>query len=262
MQDLFIIKIGGDTLNSPEILEKCIKACAKSGKNIILNHGGGKKVTELASKLGIQQQIIEGRRITSPETLDLCTMIYAGLINKNIVAGFYKNGKTAAGLSGADFGCIISEKRQHTTVNYGMVGDVRKVDAGILAGFVEKGIIPVLCSITLGENGDLLNTNADTIASEIAKAMSAKYRVHLLYCFEKNGVLTDISNENSVLKTITQKTFNEMKDTRQIADGMIPKLHTAMQVLRHGVEEVRIINSGKISSYFAGEEPGTQIMLH
>lgn len=262
MQDLFIIKVGGDTLNNPETLQNCIKACAESGKNIILNHGGGKKVTELAAKLGIKQQMIEGRRITSPETLDLCTMIYAGLVNKNIVAGFYKNGRTAAGLSGADFGCIISEKRQHPTISYGMVGDVKHVNADILAGFVEKNIIPVLCSITLSEDGELLNTNADTIASELAKAMTEKFRVHLVYCFEKNGVLTDITNEDSLLKTITQKQFNEMKETKQIADGMIPKLHNAFNVLFYGVEEVRIINSSALSLYFQNEEPGTQIVLH
>ena len=262
MQDLFIIKIGGDTLNSGVSLQSCIKACAESGKNIILIHGGGKKVTELAAKLEIPQQMIEGRRITSPETMELCTMIYAGLINKNIVASFYKNKRKAAGLSGADFNCIISEKRQHPTINYGMVGDVKNVDAEILGDFVEKGVIPVLCSVTLGTEGELLNTNADTIASETAKAMSGKFKVHLVYCFEKNGVLTDITDENSVLQNITQQEFNSMKESGQIADGMIPKLHNAFNVLFYGVEEVRIINSSALSLYFQNEEPGTQIVLH
>lgn len=262
MKDLFIIKIGGDTLNNEGALQSCIKACSESGKNIILVHGGGKKVTELASKLGIKQQMIEGRRITSHETMDLCTMVYAGLINKNIVAGFYQNGRKAAGLSGADFNCIISEKRQHPTINYGMVGDVKKVDADILEDFIEKQMIPVMCSVTLGENGDLLNTNADSIASEIAVAMSQKFKVHLVYCFEKNGVLTDITDDNSVLKEITQQEFNEMKETKQIADGMIPKLQTAYKVLFYGAEEVRIINSAALSSFFKGEKPGTQIILH
>ncbi len=262
MKKLYIIKIGGDTLNSEASLQSCIKACSESEKNIILVHGGGKKVTELAGKLGIEQQMIEGRRITSPETLDLCTMIYAGLISKNIVAEFFKNDKKAAGISGADFNCIISEKRNHPTINYGQVGDVKKVDSEIFADFVEKGVIPVVCSITLGINGELLNTNADTMASEIAKGMSKNYKVHLLYCFEKNGVLTDISDENSVLKTISEDQFGEMKETKQIADGMIPKLFTAYQVLHHGAEEVRILNSSALISYFENEKPGTEIILN
>lgn len=262
MEDVYIIKIGGDTLNNEVGLQKCIAACAESGKKLILIHGGGKKVTELASKLEIPQQMIEGRRITSPETMDLCTMIYAGLINKNLVASFYKNGKKAAGLSGADFNCILSTKRNHPTINYGMVGDVEHVDAKILGDFVSKNAIPVLCSVTLSKEGELLNTNADTIASEVAKAMSKEYRVHLIYCFEKNGVLTDITDDQSVLKSISQKEFNQMKETKQIADGMIPKLQSAYKVLFHGVEEVRIMNSAHLESYFNAEHPGTQIILH
>ena len=259
MKDLYIIKIGGDTLNNEAALQRCIKTCAESGKNIILIHGGGKKVTELAQKLDIPQQMIDGRRITSPKTLDLCTMIYAGLISKNIVAEFYKNGKVATGISGADFGAIISEKRNHPTINYGQVGDVKKINTEIFSDFVEKGIIPVVSSITMSEKGELLNTNADTIASEITKAMSKQYNVHLLYCFEKNGVLTNISDENSVLKTISDTEFTIMKETQQIADGMIPKLTTAFQVLKKGAEEVRIINSSALFSYFENEKPGTEI---
>lgn len=262
MKDLYIIKIGGDTLNNKASLEACIKSCAESGKNIILVHGGGKKVTELASRLEILQHMIEGRRITSPETMDLCTMIYAGLISKNIVASFYKFGQKAAGLSGADFNCILAVKREHPTINYGMVGDVKKVDSEIFADFVDKNVVPVVCSVTLGTNGDLLNTNADTIASEIAKVMSQKFNVHLVYCFEKNGVLTDITDDNSVLKTISEKQFNEMKEARQIADGMIPKLFTAYQVLRYGIEEVLIINSKSLVPFFNNEQTGTQMILH
>ncbi len=262
MEDLFIVKIGGDTLNSLERLHNCVKACAESGKKIILVHGGGKKVTELAGKLGIQQQMVDGRRITSPETMDLCTMIYAGLISKHIVASFYQNGRKAVGLSGADFNCIISEKRQHPTIDYGMVGDVKSVDVDFFEDFVGKKVIPVICSVTMSLNGDLLNTNADTMASEISKAMSEKFNVHLIYCFEKNGVLTDVNDDNSVLKSITQQEFEQMKETKQIADGMIPKLHSAYNVLHHGVEEVRIINSGSLTAFFNNEQPGTQIKIH
>lgn len=262
MEDLFIVKIGGDTLNHPQKLQKCIQDCAESGQKIILVHGGGKKVTDLAGKLGIQQQMVEGRRITSPETMDLCTMIYAGLISKNIVATFFQNGTKAIGLSGADLACIQSEKRQHPSIDYGMVGDVKHVDVSFFADFVDKKVVPVVCSVTMDQDGQLLNTNADTIASEIAKAMCDQYKVHLIYCFEKNGVLTDIEDEHSVLKTITNQEFIQMKETKQIADGMIPKLQSAYKVLFHGVEEVRIINSGSLHSYFVKEKPGTQIILH
>ena len=262
MEDLFIVKIGGDTLNNSEKLQKCIQDCAESGRKIILVHGGGKKVTELAGKLGVQQQMIEGRRITSPETMDLCTMIYAGLISKNIVATFYRNNKKAIGLTGADLACIQSEKRQHPTIDYGMVGDVKNVDTAFFADFVNKDVIPVICSVTMDEEGQLLNTNADTIASEIAKAMCNQFNVHLIYCFEKNGVLTDIEDEHSVLKTITNQEFIQMKQTKQIADGMVPKLQAAYKVLFHGVNEVRIINSGSLHAYFDQEKPGTQIILH
>lgn len=143
-----------------------------------------------------------------------------------------------------------------------MVGDVKEINGEIFEDFIHKGIIPVVCAVTLGTEGELLNTNADTIASEVAKAMSSKFKTHLIYCFEKNGVLTDITNENSLLKTITQQQFNQMKETKQIADGMIPKLQSAYKVLFHGVEEVRIISSGALSSYFENENPGTKILLH
>ncbi len=261
MKNLYIIKIGGDTLNHETSLKSCIQAIADSGEKVILVHGGGKKVTELASKLGIEQEMIDGRRITSTETLDLCTMVYAGLINKNMVAEFFKKEKKAAGLSGADFNCILSEKRNHPTIDYGQVGDVQQVDAEIFSDFVEKNIVPVVCSITLSFKGELLNTNADTMASEIAKAMTEKYHVHLIYCFEKNGVLTDVNDEYSVLKTISEPEFETMKETKQIADGMIPKLFTAFQVLHHGAQEVRIMNSQNLAQLFSHEKPGTEILV-
>ncbi len=261
MKNLYIIKIGGDTLNNETSLQSCIQSIADSGEKVILVHGGGKKVTEHASKLGIEQKMIDGRRITSPETLDLCTMVYAGLINKNMVAEFFKKGKKAAGLSGADFNCIVSEKRNHPTIDYGQVGDVKKVDDVIFSDFVEKNVIPVVCSITMSLKGELLNTNADTMASEIAKAMTEKYNVNLVYCFEKNGVLTDVNDDDSVLKTISETEFETMKATKQIADGMIPKLFTAFQVLHKGANEVRIMNSQNLKQLFNHEKPGTEILI-
>lgn len=262
MENLYIIKIGGETINKESSLNSCISALANSGKNIILVHGGGKRATEVADKLGIHQQMVEGRRITSHETLEVVTMVYAGLISKNVVAKLSSNGKKAIGLSGADLQCVISKKRSETPINYGFVGDVKHVDAEIFLDFVSKNIIPVVCSISLGEKFELLNTNADTMAAEIAKAMAKNFVVHLVYCFEKNGVLTDISDDNSVLPELSQQDFVEMKNNKQIADGMIPKLQTAFQALFHGVEEARIINSNFLENYFNGEQTGTAIKLH
>ena len=262
MEELYIIKIGGETLNNETSLNACMKAIAESHKNIILVHGGGKKATEIAQKLGIQQQMVEGRRITSAATLEVVTMVYAGLINKNLVAQLSALGKLAVGFSGADFNCILSKKRENTPIDYGFVGDVETVDSGIFKDLTDKKTIPVLCSISLGKNAELLNTNADTMAAELAKAMIGNYKVHLIYCFEKNGVLTDVSDENSVLKELSQPHFLEMKVNKQIADGMIPKLQTAFKALFHGVEECRIINSNFLENYFNGELIGTEIKLH
>lgn len=262
MEDLFIIKIGGETLSSKETLLNCLKAIAASEKKVILVHGGGKKVTELAQKLEIPQQMVEGRRITSAETLDLCTMVYAGLISKNIVAGLSAQNLKAIGLSGADLNCILSKKRDASVINYGFVGDIVKVDETVFESFIGQNIIPVVNSISISEDGELLNTNADVVAAEIAKAMSSKYKVHLIYCFEKNGVLKDITDENSVIPEISKAEFTQMKETKQIADGMIPKLQTAFRALYHGVEEARIIRSEALESYFNNAQPGTNISLH
>lgn len=262
MEDLFIIKIGGETINHPKVLETCLQAIAESGKKIILVHGGGKKASELAQKLNVPQQMVEGRRITSTETLELCTMVYAGLISKNIVASLSAHKAMAIGLSGADLNCIVAKKRENTGVNYGFVGDVVKVDFQVFESFISKKTIPVVNSISISEDYELLNTNADGIAAEIAIEMSSKYKVHLIYCFEKNGVLKDITDEDSVILEISKTDFAQMKESKQIADGMIPKLQTAFRALYHGVEEAKIIKSDALKNYFNNEKPGTNINLH
>ena len=262
MEDLFIIKIGGETINKSETLKICLKAIAAFGQKIILVHGGGKKVTELAQKLQVPQQMVEGRRITSAETLELCTMVYAGLINKNIVAGLSSEKLLAIGLSGADLNCIVSKKRDASVINYGFVGDIVKVNEAIFENFIAGNIVPVVNSISISEESELLNTNADAVAAEIAKAMSANYKTHLIYCFEKNGVLKDITDENSVIEEISKSDFTQMKETKQIADGMIPKLQTAFRALYHGVEEARILKSDALELYFNNGKPGTNIILH
>lgn len=262
MEDLFIIKIGGETINNSETLKTCLKAIAASGQKTILVHGGGKKVTELAQKLQVPQQMVEGRRITSAETLELCTMVYAGLINKNIVTGLSSEKLLAIGLSGADLNCIVAKKRDASVINYGFVGDIVKVNEAIFENFIAGNIVPVVNSISISEESELLNTNADAVAAEIAKAMSTNYKTHLIYCFEKNGVLKDIADENSVIEEISKSDFTQMKETKQIADGMIPKLQTAFRALYHGVEEARILKSDALELYFNNGKPGTNIILH
>lgn len=262
MEDLFVVKIGGETLNSQPSLENCLQAVADSGKKVVLVHGGGKKVNELALRLGVKQQMIEGRRITSAETLELCTMVYAGLISKNLVAQLASKGKLATGISGADFNAIRTKRRVNANIDYGFVGDVEQVSEPVFTDFVEKGIIPVVNSITLGENFELLNTNADTLAAEIAISLVSKYKMHLIYCFEKNGVLMDVSDENSTIPELTQQYFTTLKKSGQIADGMLPKLQTAYRALFHGIAESRIIHSSFLNNYFEGEITGTNVKLH
>ncbi len=258
--EFYIVKIGGDTLNDADRLKACLQACVNSQKSIILVHGGGKKVTELAQKLGIETQMVDGRRITNQQTMDLCTMVYAGLISKTMVAQLYQMNQKAVGLSGADFNCIISEKRKHPTIDFGQVGDVKKVDASFFSDCLKKNVLPVVCSVTLSDEGELLNTNADSMAAAIANAMIKEGKTHLVYCFEKKGVLTDLSDENTLVKKLNQTTYNEMKNKQLIADGMIPKLDTALEVKNNGAESVAIIQSSKLENYFSGVETGTQII--
>ncbi len=262
MEDLYIIKIGGETLGNPTELSDCLEVLAKIDKKVILVHGGGRKVSDLATQLGIPQQLVEGRRITTKETLELCTMVYAGLINKNLVAKLSSFGQLALGLSGADLQCIQAKKRVHPTIDYGQVGEVRDVDENLFIEWIVKGILPVVSSITLGEEYELLNTNADTLALEIALSLISEYKVHLVYCFGKKGVLQDVSDENSLLEEISHQKFLELKTLGQVSDGMIPKLHTAYRGLYHGVEEARILHSSQLGNYFLGAEPGTHLKLH
>lgn len=262
MGDLFVVKIGGETLNSAASLSKCIEAVAASGKKVVLVHGGGKKVTELAGKLGVKQEIVEGRRITSAETLELCTMVYGGLISKNLVVQLAAKAKTAVGISGADFNAIRSRKRENANIDYGFVGDVEHVSAHVFKDFIEKDIIPVVNSITMGQNFELLNTNADTLAAEIAMSLVSSYKVHLVYCFEKNGVLMDVSDDDSTISELTQQHFTSLKKSGHIADGMLPKLQTAYRALFHGIVEAKIIHSNYLKNYFDGENTGTNVKLH
>ena len=240
MKNLYIIKIGGDTLNSEASLQSCIKACSESEKNIILVHGGGKSATKMAESIGLIPQMIDGRRITDAPMLDVVVMIYAGQINKNIVAQLQANNTNAMGFSGADGNLIQSTKRNHPTIDYGFVGDVQKVNTPVLETLLSNGIVPVFCAITHDGKGQLLNTNADTIASELAIALSEFFEVTLNYCFEKPGVLFDAEDDTSVIENINPALYSKLKAEKAIHSGMIPKLDNCFNSLSKGVQQIKI----------------------
>ena len=237
---LAIIKIGGNIIDNPTELSQFISDFSKIEGNKILVHGGGKSATKMAESIGLTPQMIDGRRITDATMLDVVVMIYAGQINKNIVAQLQANNINAMGFSGADGNLIQSTKRNHPTIDYGFVGDVQKVNTGLLETLISNGIVPVFCAITHDKNGQLLNTNADTIASELAIALSEVFEVTLNYCFEKQGVLYDADDDSSVIEKINQELYSKLKAEKAIHSGMIPKLDNCFNSLSKGVQKIRI----------------------
>lgn len=241
MKKLSVIKVGGGILEDLSSLEIFLNNFSNIDGLKILVHGGGREATHIATLLNIETVMHEGRRVTDAETLKVVTMVYGGKVNKNLVAQLYKRNLKAVGLTGADFNCIISEKRPLTNgIDYGYVGDIKKVDSDILDRILEMGVIPVIAPITMDNKGNLLNTNADTIASCIAIEMSNLYEVDLIYCFEKKGVLRDSDDENSVIPLINSTIFSELKEDNVIGDGMIPKINNALESIKHGVNSVII----------------------
>lgn len=253
MKSLKVIKIGGNVIDNPESLQQFIADFSIMQGPKILVHGGGKIATKLAEDLGIKSKMLEGRRITDGESLKVVTMVYAGLINKNIVAGLQSVHCNAIGLSGAD-GNLIHAKRRlpqkdltaggdlGEVVDYGYVGDLDEssIDHQRLVKLLEAGFTPVFSAITHDGKGQLLNTNADTIASAISIAMSKEYETSLIFCFEKAGVLMDVEDESSVIKSIDQHYYNELKLQGIINDGMIPKMNNAFEAINKGLKEVYI----------------------
>jgi acetylglutamate kinase len=240
---LFVIKIGGNIIDDAEKLKTFLNHFTAINSKKILVHGGGKLATQLAKDLGIEQQMIEGRRITDAATLKIVTMVYAGFINKNIVVQLQSNGSNAIGFTGADANLIKAHKRLANTaigIDYGFVGDIDEVNTAAIQPLLAQDIAIVVAPITHDGNGQLLNTNADTIAQSIATAMSSSYEVSLLYCFEKKGVLLDSNDDNSVIPTINQSYFKKLKDEKLIFAGMIPKLENAFAALEKGVSKVII----------------------
>ncbi len=258
MNKLFIIKIGGNILDDEKKLTVFLEQFAAIDHKKILVHGGGRLASKLAEQLKIPQQVVEGRRITDRETLKIVTMVYAGYINKNIVAKLQAVHCNAMGFCGADGDLIPAHKRQDAIIDYGFVGDVDAINTDLINSLLEKGITPVFAPITHDQRGQLLNTNADSIAQELAKALSITFDTTLIYSFEKNGVLSEINNENSVVPAITPSLYKEMKAGEKISAGMIPKLDNAFAALENGVKKVIIGKAEQLSDLIKGRA-GTSI---
>lgn len=237
---LAVIKIGGNVIENKEALAAFIRVFSAIAGPKILVHGGGKLATQLAEKLGVPAKMVGGRRITDAETLEIITMVYAGLANKNIVAQLQAQNCNAIGLSGADANAITAKKRPIKDIDFGFVGDVSGVNSSSIYKLLTADLTPVFCAMTHDGNGQLLNTNADTIASELAIGMSEFYETTLYYCFEKKGVLRDIKDENSVVTHINPSTYKQLLTDGIIADGMLPKLENCFHALHNSVGKVCI----------------------
>jgi len=249
-EKISVVKIGGNIVDNPEALQAFLSDFQQLEGRKVLVHGGGVMASKMARKLGIETKMINGRRITDSETLKLVTMVYAGWINKSIVASLQKIGCNAIGLSGADANVIPSVRRSPEPIDYGFVGDPdpAKMNAPFIAQLTENGIVPVFCAITHDGNGSLLNTNADTIAYAVATTLSAQYESTLYFCFEKEGVLKDLNDPQSLIPTMTKEECEGLKEQGIIADGMIPKLDNSFRAIGQGVSKVLILHAKNLLS--------------
>jgi acetylglutamate kinase len=258
VEKISIIKIGGNIIDNEANLASFLNAyAAVEGKKILI-HGGGKLATKMAADLNIPQQMVDGRRITDAATLKIVTMVYAGYINKNIVAALQSKNINALGICGADANIIRAHKRMHENIDYGFVGDIDAVDTEKITQLIEAGVSLVLAPITHDGAGQLLNTNADTMAQAIATAISSVYQVSLVYSFEKKGVLSDIHNNDSVIPVINPENYVSLKASGQVNEGMIPKLDNAFEALQKGVSRIIIGDALDIEKLIAGKA-GTTI---
>ena len=239
---LTVVKIGGNVIDNSKNLHEFLKSFIDLPGYKILVHGGGKVATKLSDELGIEAKMVDGRRITDIETLRIVTMVYGGLINKNIVAQMQSYGSNAIGLTGADGNLIKAKKRPVKDIDFGFVGDLdeNSVNSDFLSNLLRIGAVPVFAALTHDGDGQLLNTNADTIASSIAVALSKNFETSLIYCFEKKGVLKDVDDDDSVISEIKSSEFDTLKDQGIIAGGMLPKVHNAFAAIKNGVKDVYI----------------------
>lgn len=246
MEKLTLIKVGGKIVEEADTLKHLLRDFAAIEGYKVLVHGGGRSATKIASQLGIESKMVNGRRITDADMLHVVTMVYGGLVNKNIVAGLQALDVNALGLTGADMNIMRSEKRPVAEVDYGFVGDVKEVNADLLATLIKQGILPVLAPLTHDKKGNMLNTNADTIAGETAKALAKHFDVTLMFCFEKKGVLLDENDDDSVIPELSWEEFQHYVEEGVIQGGMIPKLENAFQAIDAGVKEVIITKASEI----------------
>ncbi len=251
-EHLTIIKVGGKIVENPESLNSLLKDFAAVEGKKLLVHGGGRSATQMAARLGVETKMVDGRRITDEAMLEVVTMVYGGLVNKRIVAGLQALGIDAVGLTGADMNIVLSDKRKVSAVDYGWVGDVKRVNAEAVVTLIESGCCPVVAPLTHDGCGHMLNTNADTMAGEMAKAMAAHYDVTLMFCFEKPGVLADENDDSSLIPTITPAVLDDLKRRGVVSGGMIPKLDNAIACVSAGVESVVITQADRIADPYAG----------
>lgn len=239
-EKITVVKVGGAVVEDEARLSRLLSDFSAIEGRKVLVHGGGRRATAVASRLGIESKMVNGRRITDRDMLEVVTMVYGGLVNKNLVARLQANGVDAIGLTGADIDVIRSHKRPIKDVDYGFVGDVERVDGHKLHTLIEAGITPVMAPLTHDGNGNILNTNADTIAAETAKALAEHYDVTLIFSFEKKGVLSNPDDEDSVIPLITRADFERYVADGTVAGGMLPKLENAFEAISAGVSRVNI----------------------
>jgi acetylglutamate kinase len=261
MNTLNVIKIGGNVIDNSENLYHFLKDFTALDGYKILVHGGGKVATQLSETLGIETSLVDGRRITDIETLRVVTMVYGGLINKNIVAQLQRFGTNAIGLTGADGNFIRTKKRPVKTIDYGFVGDIdeKSIDPASIGRLMDAGFTPVFCALTHDGEGQLLNTNADTIASALAVALSSLFETTLIYCFEKKGVLLDIDDDDSIIREIDPVRYEELKIKQIIHSGMLPKLDNAFTAIACGVKAVVIGRSDDLGELKQSKPFGTRL---
>lgn len=262
MDQLLVIKIGGNIIDDEQKLSSFLEDFADIPGNKILVHGGGKLATQLAGKLGVEQKMVDGRRITDSETLRIVTMVYAGYINKNIVAKLQSCQCNAMGLCGADGDAILAHQRRHPVLDYGFVGDIDNVNTGLLKILLDQRIAIVMAPLTHDQQGQLLNTNADTVAQELARSMSSLYQTSLIYSFEKSGVLLDADDDGTVIPELNPGYYQQLKAKQKIFAGMIPKLDNAFAAIDSGVSRVIIGKAEEIRSLIEGTAGTTIVNGH
>ena len=245
-EKITIIKVGGKIVEEQDSLAALLDRFSAIEGNKVLIHGGGRSATRMAERLGIESRMVGGRRITDSDTLQVVTMVYGGLVNKTIVAQLQARGVNALGLTGADCNIIKAHKRPVGEVDYGFVGDVDKADGLMLSRLIEQGIVPIVAPLTHDGNGNLLNTNADTMAAETAKALSAHYNTRLIYCFEFPGVMRDPDDADSLIPTITRESYRTLLADGIVSGGMVPKIDNAFNAIDNGVGEVIITRANAI----------------